>query len=146
MTRYFRHQQGALPTRPLRDWGQARGAENILCVLWLFERTGEGWLLELASLLLGQTLDWDKYLTERLIQGPERTFNHFTHVVNVAMAIKYFAVQFLLDGDRTHLQTARAPSPTLTAITGRRWGCSTATSGWRGTRPAAASSCARWSS
>jgi len=108
MTRYFRHQQGALPTRPLRDWGQARGAENILCVLWLFERTGEGWLLELASLLLGQTLDWDKYLTERLIQGPERTFNHFTHVVNVAMAIKYFAVQFLLDGDRTHLQTARA--------------------------------------
>lgn len=118
VTRYFRHQLRELPERPLNEWGEARGAENVLCVLWLYERLGEGWLLELASLLLSQTLDWDKYLTERLIQGPERTFNHFTHVVNVAMAIKLFAVRFLLDGDRTHLETARAALANLDRLHG----------------------------
>jgi Beta-L-arabinofuranosidase, GH127 len=107
LTRYFRHQQKALPKRPLKDWGQARGVENILCALWLHERTGEAWLKKLATLLLTQTLDWETYLLKKLIKGPAKTFSHFTHVVNVAMALKYFAAQFLLDGDPKHLAAAR---------------------------------------
>lgn len=107
LTRYFRHQLSALPKRPLNDWAQARGAENILGVMWLHERTGEAWLLKLAKLLLKQTLDWDTYLTKKLIKTPATTFSHFTHVVNVAMALKYFAVQFLIDGKHKHLAAAR---------------------------------------
>lgn len=108
LRRYFRHQLEVLPERPLQEWGQARGAENILCVLWLYDRTGERWLLELGKLLLSQTLDWDKYLTEGLIQEPEKTFSPFTHVVNVAMAMKYFAIKARLDEDAGQLEIARA--------------------------------------
>jgi len=107
LTRYFRHQLSALPKRPLSDWGQARGADNVLCVLWLYDRTGEAWLIQLAKLLLAQTLDWENYLLKKLIKGPARQFSHYTHVVNVAMALKYFAAQYLLDGNAKHLSAAR---------------------------------------
>lgn len=107
LARYFHHQMRALPRRPLHDWAQARGAENVLSVLWLHDRTGEAWLLRLARLLLRQTLDWETYLTKKLIKTPATTFSHYTHVVNVAMALKCFAVQFLLDGKRSHLDAAR---------------------------------------
>ena len=94
--RYFEHQRRELPSRPLSDWGQARGAENILSVLWLYQRRPEAWLLELAQLLLSQTFDWGEYLTQHLIRGAATTFDHRTHVVNVAMGLKYMAVRHLL--------------------------------------------------
>lgn len=107
LTRYFSFQLRTLPKRPLNDWAQARGAENILSVLWLHARSGEAWLPKLAKLLLKQTLDWETYLTRKLIKKPATTFSHYTHVVNVAMALKTFAVQFLIDGKRKHLAAAR---------------------------------------
>ena len=51
MERYFRYQLSALPTRPLRDWGKFRWQDEVLTVLWLYNRTGSPWLLDLASLL-----------------------------------------------------------------------------------------------
>ena len=57
MTRYFHHQQSALAARPLAGWARPRGADNVASVLWLYNRTGDGFLLELADLLQGQTTD-----------------------------------------------------------------------------------------
>ena len=107
MTRYFRHQLEHLQTRPLSEWGEARGAENALMTMWLHGITHEDFLLELTDILLAQTLDWDSYLTEHLIEGPALSFSHFTHVVNVAMALKLPAVRFLRDGNPKHLETTR---------------------------------------
>jgi uncharacterized protein len=107
MRRYFDHQLEHLPTRPLEGWGAARGAENVLPVLWLFERTNDPRLLELVDLILAQTLDWETYLTEHLAHGPATSFSHFTHVVNVAMALKLPAMRFARDGDRKHLEAVR---------------------------------------
>ena len=105
MTRYFRHQEGALPERPLSEWGEARGAENALMTLWLHRQTGDAFLLDLTDLLLAQTFDWDTYLTEHLPPGPVASFSHATHVVNVAMGLKLPALRFLQDGDMRHLET-----------------------------------------
>jgi len=99
MTQYFRHQLGQLPGRPLNDWGEARGQENVLTVLWLHRKTNEAFLLELADLIAGQTLDWVDYLQHRLIETPATTFDHHTHVVNVAMSLKGPALDYLLRGD-----------------------------------------------
>ena len=107
MRRYFDHQLEHLPGRPLEGWGAARGAENLLPALWLFERTSDPRLLELVDLILSQTLDWETYLTEQLERGPVRAFSHFTHVVNVAMALKLPAVRFARDGEGRHLETIR---------------------------------------
>lgn len=118
MTRYFRHQLAHLPTRPLSEWGQARGAENALMTMWLHGISHEDFLLELTDVLLAQTLDWETYLTEHLIERPATSFSHFTHVVNVAMALKLPAVRFLRDGDPRHLETTRRALANLDRLHG----------------------------
>ena len=109
LERYFRYQLDHLPGRPLEGWGQARGAENALCVHWLHDRTRQAWLLDLADLLKDQTLDWSGYLTAGLITGPADHFDHHSHVVNVAMGLKADAVWYLRDRDPAYRDaTARA--------------------------------------
>jgi hypothetical protein len=113
MTRYFRYQLAELPSRPLYEWGQVRGGDNVLSVLWLFERTGETWLLELAQLLIKQTADWGEYLTKHLITEPAKSFNHMAHCVNVAMGLKLPALRYLLEHEKRHLETSHEALETL---------------------------------
>jgi hypothetical protein len=58
MQRYLKLQLSELPQRPLRDWGKFRWQDEVLSVLWLYNRTGESWLLDLAALLRKQGFDW----------------------------------------------------------------------------------------
>jgi hypothetical protein len=58
MHRYFLYQLDQLPARPLRDWGRFRWQDNVLTVLWTYNRTGDLKLLELAQLLHSQGYDW----------------------------------------------------------------------------------------
>jgi hypothetical protein len=60
LSRYFAYQLEHLRSRPLRDWGKFRWQDNALVVLWLYNRTGEPKLLELANLLHQQGFDWQK--------------------------------------------------------------------------------------
>ncbi|MBF8191421.1 glycoside hydrolase family 127 protein [Nonomuraea sp. K274] len=105
LRRYFEHQRAALPDRPLSSWGQARGADNVLSIMWLYDRTGEDWLLDLARLILRQTHDWATFLTERLPAGVTPEFSHLTHGPNVAMGLKNPAAAYLVDGDPGHAGT-----------------------------------------
>jgi len=102
LRRYFVYQMEQLPSRPLQDWGRARGADNVLSVLWLYRRDMDDRLLLLAKLLLQQTADWHTFLTGQLQPGPTLTFDHLTHGPNVAMGLKTPAVAHLLDGDPSH--------------------------------------------
>lgn len=58
MTNYFHHQLAEMPGRPLRDWGRARWQDEVVTVIWLYNRTGDTKLLELANLLKKQGYDW----------------------------------------------------------------------------------------
>jgi uncharacterized protein len=58
MSRYFAYQFGALPGRPLRDWGKFRWQDNALVAIWLYNRTGDPKLLDLVRLLHAQGHDW----------------------------------------------------------------------------------------
>jgi len=58
MEKYFRYQLAELPGRPLRDWGKFRWQDEVLSVIWLYNRTGSAYLLDLASLLHKQGYDW----------------------------------------------------------------------------------------
>ena len=58
MEKYFRYQLGELPQRPLRDWGKFRWQDELLSVIWLYNRTGSPYLLDLAQLLRKQGYDW----------------------------------------------------------------------------------------
>jgi hypothetical protein len=136
MTRYFQYQLAHLPARPLRDWGQARGAENVLLVLWLYERAPAPFLLQLADLLLGQTLDWEGFLTAFPCTERVTAFDHFTHVVNVAMGLKAPAVRYLRDGDPGHLTASETAWANLMRFHGQVQGMFSGDEWLAGTDPA----------
>ncbi len=58
MSRYFRYQLRELPRTPLDRWSfwaNRRGGDNLMVVYWLYNLTGESFLLELAELIHQQT-------------------------------------------------------------------------------------------
>lgn len=54
LTKYFRYQLDELPKTPLGKWtywGEQRGGDNLMVVYWLYNHTGEKFLLDLAELI-----------------------------------------------------------------------------------------------
>jgi len=117
MDKYFQHQLAELPKRPLRDWGKFRWQDNLLSVLWLYNRTGSAYLLDLARLLHKQGFDWQgqfadfKYtqrITSEFLKLSEgnglKDLALATHGVNNGQAVKTGPVWSLVSGsiqDRT---------------------------------------------
>ena len=58
MDRFFKYQYRNLAAHPLKAWAVARGGENMELALWLYNLTGQKYLLELCRKLRAQTLDW----------------------------------------------------------------------------------------
>lgn len=104
LSRYFLHQLENLPARPLADWARPRGGDNIDSVLWLYDRSGEPFLLELAGLLHAQTSDWVGELSG---DGPPSDAFELAHGVNRAMGFKEPAAYFLLSGEDRLLDALR---------------------------------------
>lgn len=111
MQRYFAYQLNELPKRGLRDWGKFRWQDEVLSVLWLYNRTGDSKLLDLARLLHEQGHDWiaqyanfqyKERVTPESIKlnedGGLKDLALSTHGVNNGQAIKTGPVWSLLSG------------------------------------------------
>ena len=104
MTRYFRYESG-IPEADLLpgSWQKLRGGENLESVTWLYNRTGETFLLDLARRLFARTADWTSP-----ILSPERDADwvesSFYHGVNIAMGFRYPALFWPYTGDPGFLE------------------------------------------
>jgi len=81
----------------LFKWGQFRWYEAFIAIRFVYERYPEAWLLDLAKILKEQGTDY-----ESLTQRWERPLNKWTletHIVNLAMMLKYEAVSCDLLGE-----------------------------------------------
>src|SRR5690606_14765587 len=61
MTNYFSYQLQTLPEKPLGNWSfwaEYRAGDNLQAVYWLYNRTGDKFLLDLAKLLHEQSYDF----------------------------------------------------------------------------------------
>ena len=59
MTRYFRYQLGVPDDQFLTHyWQKMRGGDNLASVYWLYNRTGDRFLLDLAEKIHRNTADW----------------------------------------------------------------------------------------
>jgi hypothetical protein len=111
MQRYFAFQARELGNRPLRDWGKYRWQDELVSVVWLYNRTGDESLLKLAKLLHDQGYNWKQQFdhfeyttkTDRSILDsrsgaglPDRAMQ--THGVNNAMALKMSPEWSLVSG------------------------------------------------
>ncbi|MBC8462763.1 hypothetical protein H8D76_00225, partial [Candidatus Bathyarchaeota archaeon] len=78
-----------IDVNPLFKWGKFRWFESLLSIYWLYERTHDEWLLDLAVKLQAQGFDWESFY-ERfpLVKPtPKGKWSFMSHVVNNAMAI-----------------------------------------------------------
>ena len=94
MSRYFRWQL-AMPEEEmlLPYWQQQRGADNLYSVYWLYNRTGEAFLLELAHKIHRRTANWTDDIPN-------------WHNVNFAQAFGGPATYYIQSKDPRHLFAA----------------------------------------
>jgi DUF1680 family protein len=102
MSKYFNYQLANLPTKPLdywTHWARSRGGENLASIYWLYNHTGESFLLDLGKLVFEQTEDW----TTEFTSGHPKDW----HGVNTGMAIKQPAVWYQYSKDEKYLKAVK---------------------------------------
>ena len=150
MLNYFRYQLKELPVTPLDHWtfwANRRGGDNLMVVYWLYNRTGERFLLELADLIDAQTFPWTKvFLNEDCYNGPlldhlypYNTGNRYPydqeligrlctrqlqsfHCVNFAQGIKDPLIRYQQDPDPRYIGAVRKAFSDITEFHGQPQG------------------------
>ena len=87
MTGYFRYQFARLGETPLDHWsfwGKWRGGDNLEMIWWLYNITGEPFLLDAGDLIHSQTIDFTRMFT----YGTELFTQNSVHCVNLAQGFK----------------------------------------------------------
>jgi DUF1680 family protein len=87
MSNYFRYQLTTLPEKPLgfrTFWAEYRVCDNLQAVYWLYNITGEPFLLELGDLLHKQGVDF----TDMMLNRDDLSRLGTIHCVNLAQGIK----------------------------------------------------------
>ncbi len=133
MNKYFRYQLKQLVEKPLdflTFWGNRRGGDNLVMVFWLYNVTGEKYLLELADLIHKQTFPWGiVFLNDNVTKPKETPWHAFEmqkfpynldeindlsltqiggfHCVNVAQGIKEPVVYFQKEKDKMAIDAVK---------------------------------------
>jgi hypothetical protein len=96
LSKYLKYQLANLDSDPLNEWGKSRAGDNIEIALWVYNKTGEKFLLDLAGKLKAQTYPWADIFNNN-------QFDYFgndyqpKHMVNVAQALKFPAIYSQVD-------------------------------------------------
>lgn len=102
MEKYFAYQAKHIDQQPLKEWAIYRWHDEVLSILWLYNRNGDRNLLDLARKLHAQGHDWEAQFAN--FQTKEKVTkeasNLSTHGVNNAMGMKAAAVWWLITGDK----------------------------------------------
>ena len=102
MTNYFKYQLRELPLKPLNhwtQWAQQRGGDNLMIVYWLYNITGEKFLLELGDLITEQTFDW----TSSCLEGNMLNSLFSAHGVNLAQGMKQPIIRYQATKDKKQI-------------------------------------------
>ena len=97
-----RHLVEHLNKKPLFNWGRDRWFEMLISMYYLYEQTGEEWVLDVTRLHHEQGFDWRKCFAEEDITVPtprRGQWKWHKHVVNIAMAIKSYPLWWRMSGD-----------------------------------------------
>jgi len=96
---YFKYLKTAPPDWPDEHWRGVRAMENIVAAYWLYNRTGDKTILEVADSIYNNSFKWTDYFLdfpytdEVLAKGFKP--GHPSHVVNIAMAVKHPGMRYI---------------------------------------------------
>jgi DUF1680 family protein len=137
MLRFFQKLDHLLDEKPLFDWGQSRWADLVLSIHWLYGKTGESWLLDLAAKAHDQGYDWRAHF-ERFKYAEKvgrAQANQTTHVVNNAMGVKQPGVWYRQSWDETDRNAVFHIIETLDEYHGQATGLFTGDEHYAGRNP-----------
>ena len=78
-------------------WGKFRWFETFIAINFIYERYKEDWIVELARILKTQGADYASFTD--MWKRPLNFWQWETHIVNIAMMLKYEAVSYEILGD-----------------------------------------------
>ncbi len=96
---YFNYLKAAPPDWPDKEWRGVRAMENIITAYWLYNRTGDKSILEVADSIYNNSFKWTDYFLnfpytdDVMAKGVK--YGHPTHVVNIAMAVKHPGMRYI---------------------------------------------------
>ena len=105
MSNYFKYQLNTLPEKPLNNWtywAEYRACDNLQAVYWLYNITGDAFLLELGNLLHKQGYDFLRLINS---DGLKRISS--IHCVNLAQGIKEPVIYYQQDPDKKYIETVK---------------------------------------
>ncbi|MEA4918228.1 MAG: glycoside hydrolase family 127 protein [Proteiniphilum sp.] len=106
MTNYFRYQLKTLPEKPLGNWtfwAEFRACDNLQAVHWLYNITGEPFLLELGELLHKQSYSF----VDMFMHRDDLTRFNTIHCVNLAQGLKEPVIYYQQDPDKKYLEAVK---------------------------------------
>lgn len=134
MTRYFRYQLKTLPEKPLGHWtfwARYRVCDNLQAVYWLYNLTGDDFLLELADMLHAQGHDFTRMF---LHSDDLKRFNSI-HCVNLAQGLKEPVIYYQQHPDRKYLDAVEKGLSDLRQLHGQPQGMFGGDEGLHGANP-----------
>ncbi|MBD2753049.1 beta-L-arabinofuranosidase domain-containing protein [Spirosoma validum] len=106
MTNYFKYQLNELHKKPLDHWtfwARYRGGDNLMVVYWLYNLTGDKFLLDLGDLIHKQTFDYTNgFLSTDMLTKPGSI-----HCVNLAQGIKEPLIYYQHHPDQKYLNATK---------------------------------------
>ncbi|MDR2040158.1 MAG: glycoside hydrolase family 127 protein [Bacteroidales bacterium] len=134
MTGYFRYQLNTLPEKPLGNWtfwARYRVCDNLQVVYWLYNITGDDFLLDLGSLLHQQGHDF----VHMFLHSQDLCRQNSIHCVNLAQGIKEPVIFYQQSGDKTHLEAVKKGFADLKRFNGQPQGMYGGDEGLHGRNP-----------
>jgi hypothetical protein len=92
LTNYFRYQFNSIDSRPFTQWASARAADNVDVIFWLYNRTGDNFLLALTDKIKSQVYNYTNIFTDNTFITNFHSDFYPKHGVNVSQAYKYAPV------------------------------------------------------
>ncbi len=106
LTNYFKYQLKELPKNPLDHWtfwARYRGGDNMMVVYWLYNITGDKFLLQLADLLYKQTFDY----TNAILHTDMLSVLANIHCVNLAQGMKEPLIYYQHHHDKKYAEATK---------------------------------------
>ncbi|MFK5973860.1 MAG: glycoside hydrolase family 127 protein [Flavobacteriaceae bacterium] len=133
LTKYFKYQLKELPQKPLDYltlWANRRGADNLQVVYWLYNITGDDYLLDLGEIIQEQTFPWTTVFNNQENYNDPVTPWHYTelkrypfdsieinnltvskiggiHTVNFAQGLKAPIIYYQKDPDEKYITAVK---------------------------------------
>ncbi|MDQ3289862.1 MAG: glycoside hydrolase family 127 protein [Bacteroidota bacterium] len=121
MTNYFKYQLKELPKNPLDRWtfwARYRGGDNLMVVYWLYNITGDSFLLDLAELIHQQTFDY----TGSFLKGEMLASPGSIHCVNLAQGIKEPLIYYQHHPEQKYLDATKKAFADIRKFNGQAQG------------------------